>query len=80
MDITQSKKNYGLISVMLSAISLVGMFSIVMLVSAPVGIVYGILAVKHDEKKLGIIGIAINSILIFGLILLMLWFASGPQD
>jgi len=54
-------------------------FSLIFL-SAPIGIVSGIVAAKRGNKTVGIAGATINALLVVGLLAVWLWAATKKGD
>jgi hypothetical protein len=77
----QQGKTLGLASIAMTVVSLAGVvFFSLIFISAPVGIVCGVLAIRKGHKSLGIIGTVLNSILLIGLVVFMIAVTSSKSD
>ncbi|HUC87877.1 MAG TPA: hypothetical protein VMR95_01885 [Candidatus Binatia bacterium] len=73
MKHTSKGKRLGIISVAMIPISLIGSFAFFLIfISAPVGIVCGLLAARRGNKTLGLVGAIVNALLIGALVTFMI--------
>lgn len=81
MEHTQKNYRLGIIGIAMIPISIAGLlaFSLVFL-SAPIGLVCGIISARGGNKTLGITGAVINAALLIGLLVLWIVAAISKGD
>lgn len=81
MKAAPKDKRLGIISIAMIPVSIIGTLAFhLIFLSAPIGIVCGIIAAKRKNKALGVTGAVINAVLIVGLLTLWILAATSKTD
>lgn len=81
MELAKNDNHLGIISIAMVPVSIIGAFAFSLIfISAPVGIVCGLVAVRRGNKTLGLTGAILNGVLLLALILFMILAITSKGD
>lgn len=74
-------KKLGTVSIGMIPVSILGIFAFSLIfISAPAGIISGVLACRKGNKALGMVGAGLNAILLVGLVVFMIVAANSSGN